>query len=134
MIEDNPGEAIVIEAALLEGATKTLQRSKIEVSHAGLVSEGIERMRAGDIDVVLLDLSLPDSEGLETLLLLLEEDAGVPIVVLTGTDDCTVATDAMKLGAENYLVKGRVDALGIIGAIRDAVKGEQEKSVERIQS
>ncbi len=128
LIEDNPGEAIVIEAALLAGTTQ-IPRSIVEVSHANRASTGLERLRAGDIDVVLLDLSLPDSEGLETLLQLLEPDGGIPIVVLTGTDNVRVATEAMQLGAYDYLVKGQVDALGIIRAVHNAFEVSHTKAV-----
>lgn len=125
MIEDNPGEAVVIEAALLESSA-IARLSNIEVSHANMVSGGLERLQAGDIDVVLLDLSLPDAEGLETLLLFLEQDAGVPIVVLTGAESDRLATEAMQLGAQGYLVKGRVDAKDIIQAVYSAFDAKQE--------
>jgi FixJ family two-component response regulator len=74
---------------------------------------------------VFLDLSLPDSEGLETLERILEQDPGVPVVVLTGSEDSTLARKAMKLGAQDYLVKGQVDEPGMIRAVRDAFEVRQ---------
>jgi DNA-binding NtrC family response regulator len=126
LIEDNPGEAIVIESVLLNAAAKIPQLSAVEVSRAGLLSGGIERILKGDVDIVFLDLSLPDSEGLDTLERILEQDPGVPVVVLTGTVDKTVAGQALKLGAQDYLVKGQVDEPGMIRAVRYAFEVRQE--------
>ena len=125
LIEDNPGEAFVIKSTLLKAAAKTPHLSTIEISRAELLSGGIEQVLAGEVDVVLLDLSLPDSEGLSTLTTLLEQYAGVPIVVLTGTDDATLASEAIKLGAKGYLVKGQVDEPAMIRAVQDAFESKQ---------
>jgi DNA-binding NtrC family response regulator len=126
LIEDNPGEAIVIESVLLNAVAKIPQLSSVSVSRAELLSGGIERILKGDIDIVFVDLSLPDSEGLDTLKRVLEQDPGVPVVVLTGTEDRTYASQAMKLGAQDYLVKGRVDEPGMIRAVRYAFEVRQE--------
>jgi CheY-like chemotaxis protein len=126
LIEDNPGEAIVIESVLLKVATEIAQLSRVEVLRAEQLSQGIERLGIGDIDVVLLDLSLPDSEGLATLTTILRENAVVRVVVLTGMDDARIAIKAMESGAQNYLVKGEVDELGIIRAVRHAFAAKQE--------
>jgi DNA-binding NtrC family response regulator len=120
LIEDNPGEAVVIESVLLKAAAKTSQLSNVEISHAGLLSRGIDLILDGDLDLVFLDLSLPDSEGLDTLRRIQEQAAGVPVVVLTGTEDSAVASQAMKLGAQDYLVKGQVDEPGLIRVVRNA--------------
>ena len=126
LIEDNPGEAIVIESVLLKAAAKIPQLSGVTVSRAGLLAGGIEQILKGDVDIVFLDLSLPDSEGLDSLERILEQDPGVPVVVLTGTVDSWVASQAMKLGAQDYLVKGQVDVAGMIRAVRYAFEVRQE--------
>lgn len=126
LVEDNPGEAIVIESVLLNAAAKIPQLSGITISRAGLLSAGIERILDGDVDIVFVDLSLPDSLGLDTLKKILEIDPGVPVVVLTGTDDRTYANQAMKLGAQDYLVKGKIDEPGMIRAVRYAFEVRQE--------
>jgi DNA-binding NtrC family response regulator len=126
LIEDNPGEAIVIESVLLKAAAKIPQLAGVAVSRAGRLSGGIERILNGDVDIVFLDLSLPDSEGLDTLEKILEQDPGVPVVVLTGTEDTMMASQAMKLGAQDYLVKGQVDEAGMIRAVRYAFEVRQE--------
>jgi DNA-binding NtrC family response regulator len=125
LIEDNPGEAIVIESALLNAVAKIPQLSRVAISRASLLSAGVEQILQGDIDIVFLDLSLPDSEGLETLERILEQDPGVPVVVLTGSEDSTLARKAMKLGAQDYLVKGQVDVSGMIRAVRYAFEVRQ---------
>jgi DNA-binding NtrC family response regulator len=126
LIEDNPGEAIVIESALYKVAAKIPELSNVEVFCAGLLSGGIEQILAGDVDIVFLDLSLPDSQGLDTLRRILAQDSGIPVVVLTGTVDRAVARQAIKLGAQDYLVKGRVDEPGMIRAVRYALEARQE--------
>ncbi len=125
MIEDNPGEAIVIESALLKAASRIPQLSNLAITHAGLLSDGIDQIVAGHVDMVFLDLSLPDSEGLNSLKRILEQDPGIPVVVLTATEDRTVAGRALKLGAQNYLVKGQVDHRGMLKAVRDAFEVRQ---------
>lgn len=126
LIEDNPGEAIVIQSMVLKAALKLPQLSSVEVSRADLLSGGIERILAGEVDIVFLDLSLPDSEGLDTLRRILEQDPGVPVVVLTGTADGAVAGQAIMLGAQDYLVKGQVDEPGMIRTVRDAFEATQK--------
>jgi DNA-binding NtrC family response regulator len=126
LIEDNPGEAIVIESVLQKAAAKIPQLSGVVVSRAELLSGGIEQILKGDIDIVFLDLSLPDSEGLDTLERILEQDPGIPVVVLTATESETVASQALKLGAQDYLVKGKVDQSGVIRAVRYAFEVRQE--------
>jgi CheY-like chemotaxis protein len=126
LIEDNPGEAIVIQSMVLKAAARIPQLSSVEVSRADLLSGGIERILAGEVDMVFLDLSLPDSEGLDTLRRILEQDPGIPVVVLTGTGDSAVAGQAIMLGAQDYLVKGQVDEPGMIRTVRDAFEATQK--------
>src|SRR5512134_3045629 len=73
------------------------------------LAQGLERLSAGGTGLVLLDLSLPDSVGLETFAKVYAHSPTVPIIVLTGNDDQTVALSAVKGGAQDYLVKGRLD-------------------------
>jgi diguanylate cyclase (GGDEF)-like protein len=73
------------------------------------LSQGLERLAAGDTGLVLLDLSLPDSLGLETFDRVYAHSPAVPIIVLTGNDDHGLALSAVKRGAQDYLVKGRLD-------------------------
>jgi DNA-binding NarL/FixJ family response regulator len=76
----------------------------------------------GGIDVVLLDLFLPDSSGIETFVRAHDHSPEVPIVMLTGVDVESVAIDAMRRGAQDYLIKGRVDGQLVARAIRYAIE------------
>jgi diguanylate cyclase (GGDEF)-like protein len=104
LIEDNPGDARLIQAMIEEeeGAPFVLQ-------FADRLSLGLEHLSASETALVLLDLSLPDSFGLETFAKVYAHSPTVPIIVLTGTDDATVALSAVKSGAQDYLVKNRLD-------------------------
>ncbi len=101
LIEDSPSEARLIQETLAEA-----KQFSFSVERADRLSSGLARLASGGIQVVLLDLSLPDSQGLETLDTVHAKGPGVPIVVLTGLDDVMVGAEAVKRGAQDYLVKG----------------------------
>jgi PAS domain S-box-containing protein len=110
VIEDNPGDARLIQEMLSEGGD-----GRFEVEVVGRLSAGLEHLEQEDVDVVLvdvvlLDLGLPDSQGIYTLLRVHEHVPSLPIVVLTGLSDEELALRAVQLGAQDYLVKGRVDS------------------------
>jgi len=88
---------------------------------ADCLSEGLQRLDAGGIDVVLLDLNLPDSRGLDTFLTLRAGAPGVPVIVLTGIDDEEFAIRAARGGAQDYLVKGQFDPHTLLRSIRYAI-------------
>jgi signal transduction histidine kinase len=137
LIEDNPADARLFQLQLAEAAAYGLPAS---LRRADSLAEGIERLRAGGIDVVMLDLGLPESQGLDTVQRLC---TGVPrlppLVVLSGLDDEDVAVKALQAGAQDYLVKGRFDAAALARTIRyaigrheaeQALKNELERSRE----
>jgi len=98
----------------------------------------LERLLKGGIDVVLLDLGLPDSQGLETLGKVRAQAAAMPIIVLTGLDDEVTAVEAVRQGAQDYLVKGDVDSKLLWRTLRYSIerKGSEEalrKSEEKLQ-
>jgi diguanylate cyclase (GGDEF)-like protein len=115
VIEDNPADARLIELALSAGA------NGFEVEHADRVAAGIERLAVGGIDLVMLDLSLPDSSGLQTFAIIRSCAEDVPIVVMTGLDDEDAAA-AVQAGAQDYLVKGSFDSELIARSVRYAVE------------
>ena len=95
------------------------------------LAEGLERLSAGGVDLVLLDLSLPDSAGLDTFLNLYNRAPEVPIVVLTALEDETLALTALRDGAQDYLIKNELNARGLVRAIRYAIerkRGEEARS------
>jgi DNA-binding response OmpR family regulator len=104
LIEDNPGDARLIEEMIREDPG-----APFKLIYADRLSRGLEHLSGGETGLVLLDLSLPDSIGLETFARVYAHSPTVPIIVLTGNDDQTVALSAVKGGAQDYLVKGRLD-------------------------
>jgi len=116
LIEDNPIDARVIQA--LAGKHEV----PFEIVWADRLASGVARLAEGAVDVVLLDLSLPDSAGLDTFFRLQEQAPEVPIIVLTSTDDDRMALKAVQAGAQDYLVKGRVDRHLILRTARYAIE------------
>ena len=104
LIEDNPGDARLIREMLAEEPD-----SPFNLHFSERLAHGLDFIANEKPDLVLLDLSLPDSLGLETFAKVYEHSPAVPIIVLTGTDDKTVALKAVKGGAQDYLVKGKLD-------------------------
>ena len=93
-----------------------------DLETATLLSSGLERLAAGGIDLVLLDLTLPDAEGLETVRGMRDAKPSTPFIVLTGHDDQRLALQAMQQGAQDYLFKGGVDAGTLVRAISYALE------------
>ncbi len=100
LIEDNPGDARLVQELLREASA-----SEFHVDWVDRLSTGLDRLKKGNVDVVLLDLSLPDSTGLSTYTRIVESGPPVPIVVLTGYEDQSLALEAVRQGAQDYLAK-----------------------------
>ncbi|HTH15231.1 MAG TPA: EAL domain-containing protein [Magnetospirillum sp.] len=117
VVEDNPGDARLVELFLLEETSDPFRILK-----AGTLADGLAQLASEHVDVVLLDLSLPDSFGLATLARLKAEWPLVPVVVLTGTNDEMLAVQALRQGAQDYLVKGAGDSDLVRRAVRYAIE------------
>jgi signal transduction histidine kinase len=91
-------------------------------THVPLLAEALSCLAAGRFHLILLDLSLPDSQGLDTVRAVAQQARGTPIVVLTGADDETLGIAAVRNGAQDYLVKGQADARMLVRAIRYAIE------------
>ncbi len=117
LIEDNPGDARLIQAML----TGT-RDGKFDLQWVTSLADGLECLGQGGIDVVLLDLGLPDSRGLNTFTRAYAHTPRVPFVVLTGLADETVGFTAVRQGAQDYLIKGEVDGKLLLRAIRYATE------------
>src|SRR6267378_2689062 len=117
LIEDNPSDARLIEV-MLEHASNGL----FDIEHVERLGAGLQRLAQGGINVVLSDLSLPDSHGLETFGQLHARAPHVPIIVLSGLNDTTVAVQAVHEGAQDYLIKGQVDGQLLVRAMRYAIE------------
>ena len=119
LIEDNPGDARLVREMLAEVEDPSF---RYEIECLGNVSAGLERLGAGKIHLILLDLSLPDSHGLETFFRMRAQAPEIPIVVLSGFDDVALSIEAVKNGAQDYLVKGRIDGGLLMRSIRYAIE------------
>jgi CheY-like chemotaxis protein len=119
LIEDGPDDAVLLARDLGRVAGGAFRLESAET-----LSKGLERLGHGGVDAVLLDLSLPDSLGLSTLTRTRERHADVPIIVMTGLDEESLARAAVEKGAQEYLVKGRVTPEALTRALLRAVAGK----------
>jgi PAS domain S-box-containing protein len=117
LVEDNPGDARLIREAL-----RDVSASPFELTHVDRLSAAFERLDQGDMDVLLLDLSLPDSKGLETVARAREHTSRIPIVVLTGLNDEMTAFLALRKGAQDYLVKDMISGRLLLRVIRYGIE------------
>lgn len=117
LIEDNPGDARLIQLMLEDAGSNFFVMETVE-----RLQDGLRRLRRGDFGVVLLDLSLPDSQGLETFTQLLAQAPRIPIIVLSGLNDTTIAVQAVHEGAQDFLIKGQVDGQLLVRAMRYAME------------
>lgn len=124
LIEDNDDDAALIQAYL-----SGIRGLQFEIEWATCAADGLyalEKAPEGQPDVILADLSLPDSNGLQTFTTLHEKAPKVPILILTGYDSDDHALESVKLGAQDYIVKNRINADGLIRAIRYAIERNRE--------
>ena len=127
LIEDNPGDARLIREMLAEEPAVPFR-----LSHADRLARGLEVLARKDTEVVLLDLSLPDSHGLDTFTKVFAHSPKVPIIVLSGNDDQTLALYAVKSGAQDYLVKGKIDRELLLRAMQYSIERKRyQEELER---
>lgn len=120
LVEDNPADADLL-AELLE-VSVGVQWELVSVDY---LHQAIAHLSKHPCDVVLLDLSLPDSHGLETLTRLLEVAPDTAMVVMTGLDDEAIALESVRLGAQDYIVKGQITTQLLVRTIRYAIERSQ---------
>lgn len=125
LIEDNPGDAQLVKIYMKDAAFK------YELFLAETLFEGQDIISRQEIDIVLLDLSLPDTQGFKTLNLYLEKVPNVPVIVLTGVNNEIVGYQAVKAGAQDYLVKGQFEGKLLGRSIRYAV--QRHKEVQKLE-
>ena len=117
LIEDNPGDARIVEILLEES-----DLPECRITHCQTLGEGVNKLMENDFDVVLLDLSLPDSRGFETLERLIAAKPDVNVVVMTGYTDKALGLNAVKAGAQDFLMKGGFDAELLAKTLRYAIE------------
>jgi two-component system cell cycle sensor histidine kinase/response regulator CckA len=117
LVEDSPGDARLMREAFAE-----VDAERFRLTHVERLSEALKTLEQGGVDIVLLDLSLPDESGLRTVTRARAAAPDVPIVVLTGLNDEEFAIKAVREGAEDYLVKGQIGGALMVRSVRYAIE------------
>jgi len=120
VVEDNPGDIRLIQEMLTEA-----DENSFHMEHVNRLSTGLERLTHSGIKMILLDLSLPDSHGLNTFTQLHAHASDIPVIILTGLADETLGQIAVREGAQDYLVKGQITSLTLVRAIRFAIERQR---------
>src|ERR1700735_4878586 len=102
LVEDNLGDARLLREMLHER-----DPDKFVLTHLGCMSEAVNHLATNGVDIILLDLGLPDTEGLGAVRRAREAAPRIPLIVLTGCDDESLADQALQEGAQDFLVKGQ---------------------------
>ena len=122
LVEDSSADVVYLRS-ILEEASK----GQFSIEHRDRLEDAFERLAHGDIDIVLLDLNLPDSFGLNTFHRARHAAKEVPIIVLTGMDNEVVGLQAIKDGAQDYLVKGRIEGGALMRAISYGIERNRQQ-------
>jgi diguanylate cyclase (GGDEF)-like protein/PAS domain S-box-containing protein len=122
LVEDNPGDARLIREMFKEPSSHD-----IELAHVDCMADAESHLASHTVDIILLDLGLPDTQGLEAVRRAHGAASRVPLVVLSGLDDEKIALQAMQEGAQDYLIKGQIEPRELFRALRYAV---ERKAIE----
>jgi two-component system, sensor histidine kinase and response regulator len=122
VIVDNSGDIGLIKASL-----ETITEFSYHFEEAGYLEKGLQVLSGNDFDVVLLDLSLPDADGIEGVVEIESKFQGITTIVLTGLDDEKMALDAIKNGAEDYLIKSKISGEILVRSIRYSLERNRLK-------
>lgn len=117
LVEHIPSDTLWVKKALVGK-----RGAKVELIHAECLSAGLEKLEGVTVDVILLDLMLPDSQGLDTFHRIKALAPDIPILILSGVVDEALAVEAVQLGAQDYLVKGSIDMESLNRAIRYSIE------------
>ncbi len=128
LVEDNPADARLLEILFAGHNGMQVRVERAETLSSALAAISSAPASTGPLDLILLDLTLPDSESLDTLRAVRTRAPSIPIVVLSGLADETLALRAVREGAQDYLVKGRIDAEILSRAVRYAIERKRAQS------
>ena len=126
LVEDNPSDV-----ALFQEMLDVANTVRFELTHCNTLSRALTLLSKGSFGIILLDLSLPDGKGLDTVVRTHAAAPNVPIVVMSGLGDEELAVRALHEGAQDYLVKGQVDSDLLIRAMRYAIERKQAEDALR---
>lgn len=126
IVEDNEGDFFLVHEYLHESF------SDIEIKHNTLLKDAIESLQNANFDIILLDLSLPDSNGIDSIVDMLKLAKDIPVIVLTGFGDLQFAIDSLKLGVQDYLLKDDVNPLVLQKSIGYSIERNKIRNSMRI--
>ena len=123
LVEDMPGDSRLLRKMFNEEGSPST-----EMTHVNCMSAAEAHLAAHAADIILLDLGLPDAQGLEAIRRAHAAAPGVPVVVLTGLDDESLAVQALQQGAQDYLIKGQIETRGLLRSLRYAIERKTMES------
>jgi PAS domain S-box-containing protein len=126
LVEDDPDDVLLVKEALAE-----ISLGRIKLEYTGRLSRGLIELSSHPYDVILLDLNLPDSRGLETLKTVIKSFPKIPVVVVSGLADDVTTLEAVRRGAQDYLVKGEISGPMLVRVLRYAIERKQGEAVLR---
>ena len=129
VVEDSEGDARLLREMFNENPANT-----IVMTHVGSMKEAEKHLAEYEVDIVLLDLGLPDSQGLEAVRRAHVATRDIPLVILSGLDDERLAVEALHEGAQDYLIKGQIDSRGLMRALRHAIERKTLEAAARALS
>jgi PleD family two-component response regulator len=138
LVEDNKSDAMMIREMLYEATRNKGEDFHYELIRKELLRDTLDYLGENKVDVILLDLSLPDSRTKDTVRKVLHQEKNTPVVVLTGLDDETTAIEALQNGTQDYLSKNQVDSILLVRSIKYAIERfnnirEKEKLIKELQ-
>jgi DNA-binding response OmpR family regulator len=125
LIEDNPGDVRLLKEMLYK------EEAKVELACAASLEEGLKHLKDNEYGIILLDLNLPDSKGFETFLEVHKRNTDIPVIILTGIDDKELGLEAVRKGAQDYLVKGKFDGNLLMRSISYSI--ERQKMLMQLE-
>lgn len=128
LVEDNPLEARLFQRALTDVWSRTRVNYKFEIVHAERLDRACQMLDTHRVDIILLDISLPDANGPENIDRIRHAAKHTPIILMTGLDDASIIAEAIRRGAHDCLVKSRLDGAHIARTIGHAVERHQLQS------
>src|SRR6202030_3212361 len=117
LVEDNPADVRLLREMFREQNSHHTELTQVET-----MGQAEKHLAGGGVDIILLDLGLPDAQGLESIRRTRAVAPRVPLVVLTVLDDESMAARALQEGVQDYLIKSQIDARGLLRALRCAVE------------
>ena len=129
VVEDNLGDARLLREMFTEIQSSGGWSHNAKFTHVETLSEAKEHLAKDQVDIILLDLQLPDANGLAAVRQAQAAAPCVPLVVLTGLDDESIAEQALQEGAQDYLIKGQIEMRGLLRTMRYAVERKIREEV-----